>query len=314
MRYDGAVPLANGRGDRLCFGVMSILNEAGFRPPGEAQSLILQIDVGCPWNRCTFCGMYKGMSYRRRPLADIWDLIEQEAKRHSDARRIFLADGDVMSRPFTDLRAILQALLKHFPQLTRVSMYANGASIMAKTEAELAALRLLKLHTLYMGLESGDDEILRQCEKRETSAEMVAACKAAQSAGLRMSVMILLGLGGIARSEQHAVHTAEALNRMQPRLLSALRVIPVAGTKLHDAVRNGMFRSLTEFGVVRELREMIAPLDLVATVFRANHSSNVVPLEARFPRDKDRMVAMLDGVLSSNTLDRETAGTMPFWL
>jgi len=312
--YDQAVPLANGRGDRLCFGVMSIQNDAGFRPPGEAQSLILQIDAGCPWNRCTFCGMYKGMSYRRRSLADVLALIEQEAKRHSAVRRIFLADGDVMSRPFADLQIILQALLAHFPQLARVSMYANGASIAAKTEAELAALRLLKLHTLYMGLESGDDEILRQCEKRESSAEMIDACKLAQAAGLRMSVMILLGLGGIARSGQHAVHTAEALNRMQPRLLSALRVIPVTGTKLYDAARNGTFRPLTEFGVVQELREMIARLDLASTVFRANHSSNVVPLEARFPNDKERMVAMLDALLASDTLDRETAGTMPFWL
>ena len=296
------------------FGVMRIWNDPGFRPPGEAQSLILQIDAGCPWNRCTFCGMYKGMSYRRRPLADVLQLIEQEAGRDARARRIFLADGDVMSRPVAELRVILQALLTHFPQLTRVSMYANGASIMDKTEAELAELKSLKLHTLYMGLESGDDEILRLCEKRETSAEMIAACKTAQAVGVRMSVMILLGLGGMERGDQHIAHTADALNRMQPRLLSALRVIPVAGTKLYDAVRNGTFRPLTEYGALQELREIISRLELTSTVFRANHSSNVVPLEARFPHDKERVVAMLDELLASQTLDRETAGAMPFWL
>lgn len=296
------------------FNVMRIGNDPGFRPPGEAQSLILQIDEGCPWNLCTFCGMYKGMPYRRRPLADVLRLIEQEAGRDAGARRIFLADGDVMSRPFAELRMILQALLMHFPQLTRINVYANGASIMGKTKAELAELKSLKFHTLYMGLESGDDEILRLCQKRETSAEMIAACTTAQAVGLRMSVMILMGLGGLDRSDQHIAHTVKALNRMQPRLLSALRVIPIAGTKLYGAVRNGTFQPLTEYGAVKELREIISRLELSSTVFRANHSSNVVPLEARFPHDKDRVVAMLDELLVSRTLDRKTAGAMPFWL
>lgn len=296
------------------FGVMRIPNDPGFRPPGEAHSLILQIDEGCPWNRCTFCGMYKGQRYRRRELAQVCELIAQEARSASATRRIFLADGDVMSRPFAELHEILRALQAHFPRLTRVSMYANGASIASKTAAELAELRSLKLHTLYMGLESGDDEVLRLCEKRETAAGMVAACKLAQGAGLRMSVMILLGLGGVAHSQQHIAHTADALNLMQPRLLSALRVIPVAGTKLAEAVGKGDFALQTEHGAVWELREIIARLELGSTVFRANHSSNTVPLEGRFPHDKERMLAMLDTLLDSNALDRETAGAMPFWL
>ena len=296
------------------FWAVKISNQPAFRPPGEADSLILQIDEGCPWNRCTFCGMYKGQRYRRRELGQVCDLIAQEAHKSSDIRRIFLADGDVMSRSFAELRHILETLLAHFPRLARVSMYANGASIGSKTSAELTALRSLKLHTLYMGLESGDDDVLRDCEKRETAAEMVAACNQAQAAGLRMSVMILLGLGGMTRSRQHVEHTAAALNMMQPRLLSALRVIPVAGTRLEEAVRNGSFTLQTEHGAVCELRDIIARLTLNATVFRANHSSNIVPLEARFPHDKNRILMMLDTLLASGSLDQKSAGFMPFWL
>ncbi len=293
---------------------MRLSNDPAFRPPGEATSLILQIDEGCPWNQCTFCAMYKGMPYRRRQLADVCALIEQEAARQPGAQRIFLADGDVMSRPFAELRMILQALLAHFPRMTRVSLYANGASIAAKTAAQLAELKTLKLHTLYMGLESGADDILKRCRKRETAAEMIAAGKAAQAAGLRMSVMILVGLGGIDHFQQHIELTADALNRMQPRLLSALRVIPVPGTELHKDMRNQVFKPLTEFHAVHELREMIARFELSSTVFRANHSSNIVPLEARFPQDKDRILATLDGLLASGALDRKTPGPMPLSL
>ncbi|MFU8780033.1 MAG: radical SAM protein [Kiritimatiellia bacterium] len=293
---------------------MILSNDPAFRPPGEAHSFVLQVDEGCPWNRCTFCGMYKGMPYRRRTLVDVLGLIAQESRRDPGARRIFLADGDVMSRPCSELRAILQALRAHFPRLTRVSMYANGASIVDKTNGELAELKSLKLHTLYMGLESGADDILRRCQKREAAAEMIAACSAAQAAGLRMSVMILLGLGGTACSAQHIERTADVLHRMQPRLLSALRVIPVAGTRLHAEMCSGAFVPLTEYGAVRELREMIVRLALSSTVFRANHSSNVVPLEGRFPHDKARLVAALDALLASDVLDRETSGPMPMWL
>ena len=143
---------------------------------------------------------------------------------------------------------------------------------------------------------------------------MVEAGLAAQAAGLRMSVMILLGLGGVDRSREHAAGTAAALNQMQPRLLSALRVIPIEGTELCDEVAGGRFRQLTEWEVVRELRDLIAGLELTSTVFRANHSSNVVPLEARLPRDKAKLLAELDALLASGTLDRQLPGPMPMWL
>ena len=276
------------------------MNNPLFRPPGEADSLILQVDQGCPHNRCTFCGMYRGLPYRRLPIGEFRALMLREARDCPDARRIFLADGDVMRRPFDELQAILTMLNERFPRLARVGLYANGSSIAAKTEEQLRSLRSLKLHTLYMGLESGDEEVLKRCRKGETAPQMVDAGMRAQAAGLRMSVMVLIGLGGADRRREHVAHTAEAINRMQPRLLSALRAIPIAGTELHDDAVSGRFRQLTEYEAVRELRDLIDRLVLKSTVFRANHSSNVVPLEGRLPRDKDRLLDEMDALLASD--------------
>ncbi len=290
------------------------MNEPLFRPPAEADSLILQIDRGCPHNRCTFCGMYRAVPYRRGSLDAIHALVHREARRFPTARRVFLADGDVMVRPFEELDTILTWLGEALPSLTRVGLYANGSSIMAKSDGELQELRRRKLHTLYMGLESGDDEILKACGKRETAAAMVDAGIRAQAAGLRMSVMILTGLGGTERSAAHVEHTAGALNRMRPRLLSALRVIPVEGTALFAAAANGRFAPLTEAQAVRELRELVARLDLSGTVFRANHASNVMPLEGRLPHDKERLLAEMDALLRSGRLDEQSPGRLPLWL
>lgn len=289
-------------------------NNPMFRPPAEADSLILQVDQGCPYNRCTFCGMYRGVKYRRLPTGEVLRLIASEARRPDGVRRIFLADGDVMLRPFAELREILEELNRRFPDLARVNTYATGMGIRAKSDAELETLRSLKLHTLYLGLESGSDAILRQVRKAENAAAMVEAGIHAQACGLRLSVMVLLGLGGREQTREHAEATAEALNRMQPRLLSALRVVPVPGTELQDEVSAGRFLQVTERGIVEELRILVAGLDLHNTIFRANHTSNVVPLEARFPRDKAGLLAQLDEWLASGKLDNKSPGRLPLWL
>ena len=290
------------------------LNNPLFRPPAESESLILQVDQGCPYNRCTFCGMYRNMRYRRADPGEISRMITAEASADASIRRIFLADGDVMRRPFAELSAILAELRRAFPDLARVNTYATGSAIADKTDEQLAALRASKLHTLYMGLESGDDEILRQVRKGEDAGTMVEAGRRAQDSGLRMSVMVLLGLGGAERTAQHVKGTVLALNAMQPRLLSALRVIPVPGTELLEDVRAGRFHQLTERQVIEELRHIIEGLELRNTIFRANHSSNVVPMEARLPRDRRRLLAELADLLASGTLDARTPGPLPLWL
>ncbi len=289
-------------------------NNPMYRPPAEADSLILQIDRGCPYNRCTFCGMYKDTVYSRLSVADVVGMIADEASQAPETRRVFLADGDVMSRPVDELQAILSELGKNLPQLARVNLYATGSSIIKMTEEQLKILRGLKLHTLYVGLESGDEETLRSVRKGESAEQMIEACIRAQAAGLKMSVMILLGLGGAERTAEHAKLTAAALNRMQPGLLSALRVVPVPGTELYKDVKSGRFIQLTEYQLIEELRDIIALLDLKSTVFRANHSSNIVPLEARFPKDREGLISQLDALLASGALDKRSAGPMPLWL
>jgi len=284
-----------------------------FRPPAEADSVIIRIADGCPWNGCTFCAMYKGIRYRALPLDECLRAIRREARRQPDAARVFLADGDVMALPFDLLRAVLDELSAVFPRLVRVSVYANGHSIMDKSDDALRALRERKLHTLYLGLESGCDELLRKVHKRETAAEMVSAGQRAQAGGLRMSVMVLIGLAGRDGSALHARMTAEALNRMQPRLLSALRCIPIPGTPLYEPMMTGK-QMLTEYEAIVELRAMLAGLQLTHTVFRADHSSNIMPLRGRLPADQENLLALVDELLASGTLDRQSPGPLPSML
>ncbi len=285
-----------------------------FRPPAEAYSLIIRIADGCPWNQCTFCGMYKGVQCRFQTLEEIGTEIDRTRKASPATRRIFLADGDVMALPYDKLKAILEMLNARFPRLARVNVYANGHSILQKSAAELRTLKTLKLNTLYMGLESGHGETLRTVKKRETAEEMVESGLRAQSAGLKMSVMILIGLGGQENTRLHSAATANALARMQPRLLSALRVIPIPGTELYDHEQSGRFSQLTEFQAVEELKDIIQDLELESTLFRANHSSNIMPMEGRFPKDKPRLLDELDALLASGTLDKKSPGPAPLSL
>lgn len=290
------------------------MNQPQFRPPAEHDSVLIQMDVGCPFNGCAFCGMYKHIAHEKRSVDSIRKIIRDEARIQTDARRIFLADGDPFSYSAEELDAILDALNAAFPRLSRVNAYATGRSITSKSAADLARFKAKKLNTLYLGLESGDEDTLRRMLKGETAEHMIQAAQLAQSAGLKISVMVLLGLGGRVHSLRHAQATAIALNRMQPRLLSALRVVPVPGTPLLKWVEQEHFHLPTEYEIVQELRELIAGLALTATVFRANHSSNIIPLEGRLPQDKNRLLAELDQLLRSNTLDTQSPGPLPFWL
>ncbi|MEI8248834.1 MAG: radical SAM protein [Lentisphaerota bacterium] len=280
-----------------------------FRPPAEADSLIFQAAYGCPHNTCRFCGMYKTVRYRVRDRGELLREIADAGRKYPDTQRVFLADGDVMIFSFAEMREILSELNLHFSSLSRVNVYANGSSIIAKTPEELQELRRLKLNTLYVGLESGDQEILALVNKQEKVPDMIAGVKLAQECGLKCSVMILLGLGGREYSLRHAAKTAEALNAMQPRLLSALRFIEVPGCSMYDG-----YQTITEYGAVGELKGIISRLELNKTVFRANHSSNPAPLAGRFPNDKQQLIAELDYLLSGSMLDRKGPGRQPFFL
>ncbi len=285
------------------------LEEPLYRPPAEADSLIIQVSRGCPHNRCLFCGMYKGVPYKPKSFAEIKAQIQAAARAFPDAKRVFLADGDAMALPFELLKKILELLSERLPSLARASLYANGSSIAAKSDAELAALKTLKLSTLYMGLESGDEELLRLVRKGETAAGMVEAARRAQSAGLKISVMALLGLGGQALSKRHVEATAQALNAMQPKLLSFLRFVEIPGLRMYEG-----FKTLSEKASVAELRDLIAALELDATAIRANHASVPLPIEGRLPKDKDKLAAMLDRALNSYILDESGPGRTPLFM
>ena len=290
---------------------MMIDNAEGlvFRPPSEARSFILRVTIGCSHNMCTFCAMYKDSKYRVRSLEEIDGIIERGAQAYPFVRRVFLADGDVMALPFDRLKTYLEALAAAFPRLCRVNVYANGSSILGKNAAQLETLRKLKLHTLYMGLESGSQEVLDLFGKTERADEMISAVVTAQKLGFRCSVMILIGLGGQALREEHIRQTAFALNCMQPALLSALRFIPVPGLVLPDR-----YAPVTEFQAVEELRAILSLLDLNRTVFRANHTSNPIPLAGRFPHDKASLCRELSIQLASGSLDEYGPGTVPLFL
>ncbi len=280
-----------------------------FRPPAEAESLIFQVAYGCPHNRCRFCGMYKGVKYRLRPQDEVLTEIAGAGRRWPDTRRVFLADGDVMALPFERLTACLEALNRAFPRLARVNLYANGSSIMNRSDAELRTLRQLKLNTLYLGLESGCQDVLDLFGKTERVEEMIAAVVRTQELSLKCSVMILVGLGGTLLSSRHAADTVAAVNRMRPKLLSALRYVEIPGMAQPEG-----YVTLSEYDAVAEMRRMAAGFELDQTVFRANHSSNPLPLAGRFPADKTRLLTELDTELASGELDRRGPGRLPLFL
>jgi len=252
--------------------------------------------------------MYKGVKYRLRPESEVLAEIAGAGRRWPDGRRVFLADGDVMALPFERLAAILDALNRAFPRLARVNLYANGSSIMNRSDAELRTLRQLKLNTVYLGLESGCQDVLDLFGKTERVEEMIAAVARVQKLSFKCSVMILVGLGGMLLSSCHATDTVAAVNRMQPKLLSALRYVEIPGMPQPEG-----YLTLSEYDAVVEMRRMAAGFELGQTVFRANHSSNPLPLAGRFPADQARLLAELDAELASGELDRRGPGRLPLF-
>ncbi|HNV69335.1 MAG TPA: radical SAM protein [Candidatus Ozemobacteraceae bacterium] len=271
------------------------------RPPAEAESVILQLTTGCPHNHCDFCGAYQRVPFRVRQPQEfrqhaLW-VREQEPLTH-DLSRVFFADGDsLMLSPAALLEAI-DIARSVFGQARRFATYAGALGIRCKTGGELQQLKAAGLNTLYLGLESGSDFILTDMNKGASATEMVEAVKHAQQAGLRVSVMVLLGLGGPERSREHALATAEALNRMQPRLLSVLTLMLIPGTLLWQRAQQGSFRLLNQRETLVELRELLAALRLERTVFAANHASSFLPLTGALPRDQKHLLAEIDAALA----------------
>ncbi|RMH00874.1 MAG: radical SAM protein [Planctomycetota bacterium] len=269
-----------------------------YRPPSEADSLILQATLGCSYNQCTFCGMYRDKPFRVRPLAELEAEIEWARRHLPGVRKIFLADGDALVAKASFLEALLDRLAAAFPALRRVSVYASPQSLQLRTVEEMARLRGKGLTLYYLGVESGDDATLAALRKGVDGAEMVAAAAKATAAGVKLSTMILLGAGGRARWREHARGSARVINAIQPRFLSTLVMTPVPGTPLAEEAAAGRWREPDPLETARELREFLAGLDLRGTIFRSNHASNWLALAGTLPKDRPALLALLDRVLA----------------
>ncbi len=277
--------------------------EPVFRPPSEWKSLILQVTNGCSWNQCTFCDMYTNEDKKFRPKKI--DLIEQEiisiAKSGLFVGRVFLADGDAMMLPFNRLKEILVLIKQYLPQVTRVSSYCLPRNLKNKTVEQLAELNSLGLKLLYVGCETGDDEILSLIEKGETFESSLLALTKIKQAGMKSSVMILNGLGGPELSHQHALNSAKLMNAAQPDFLSTLVVsFPLGeerfGAKFTQAGKNP-YRQLHQEELFTEMHCLLSTLELEKTIFRSDHASNYLVLKGTLGRDKANLLAQVDFAL-----------------
>lgn len=267
------------------------------RPPSEAYSILLQATVGCSHNKCTFCGAYKGERFKIKPDAIIEDDIDFAAKHCRRQRRLFICDGDALIIPQKRLLRILRIIRQRLPWVTRVGVYANTKSIRMKTSEELAELRASGLGIAYMGLESGDDETLAAVRKGTTAQGMIdAGCKI-RRAGVKLSLTVLLGIGGRTRSMRHAQETGRVISAIDPEYVGALSLMLIPGTPLYDACQEGRFELLTPEEMLRELGVMIASTEMSGGLFHANHASNYLPLKLTMPRDKAHALDLIDRAL-----------------
>ena len=264
-----------------------------YRPPSEAYSLIVQVTYGCSHNTCAFCGMYKEKRFALRPLAEVLEDFHLARQYYRNVGRIFLADGDALIRKVSDLVTILDTIRELFPECERVSSYASPTSLQIRTDEELQLLRDKGLTLLYMGLESGCDDVLKLMRKGHTSAEIVECGQKVKRNGIGLSVTAITGLGGPELMEAHAVDTAKALNATNPEYIGILTLVVEDGTPLQDWVREGKFHLLTPAQVLQETKLMVESFDSPGSVFRMNHASNYLSLKGTLNEDKEAMLAQI---------------------
>jgi len=266
-----------------------------YRPPSEGNNLIIQATLGCSANYCTFCAMYKTKSYMARPLDQVFADIGAAARAWPDAHRVFLADGDALTLPMDNLRAILDKLHSALPNLTRVSAYATPKNLIDKTTDELIELKERKLTLVYMGIESGSTPILKRVVKGASQKTHAMALDNARAAGLKVSATVILGLGGQEDWQRHIEGTAELINGHPPTYLSTLQLT------LEDIVvdefmsaQKGEFHLQDDDAILVEQERLLSLLDPPSPViFRSNHASNCLPLAGNLPRDKDKLLAIV---------------------
>lgn len=268
------------------------------RPPNEAHSILLQVTLGCSHGKCHFCGAYQGKRFRIKDPETVLRDIKYAAAHYQDQRRLFLCDGDALVIPQKRLLEILAHIREHLPWVTRVGTYASAKALRMKSDDELRVLHEAGIGIVYMGLESGDDTILKAMDKNGDSRIIVHQGRRAKAAGFKLNVTVINGLGGVERSMVHARATARTLSEMDPDQIGALSLMLVPGTPLHDRAEQGDFQLPDARGMLAEIREMLAGLELTRGLFLADHASNYLPLRVKLPSGKARALAELDAALS----------------
>ena len=268
-----------------------------FRPPSEAESLILQVTVGCSYNRCTFCGAYREKTFRIKRFEEIKEDIDEVSSYSPRIERVFLADGDALIIPQKELIRILSYLKAKLRGLERVGIYANAKDILRKSVEELKALKELGLGIIYLGLESGDPEVLKRIKKKGTVDQVIQAARRVKGSGILLSVTVILGLGGVEGSQIHAKETAKVLSEMDPDYAGALSLMIVPGTSIEREIDAGKLILPTPFGLIQELETMIENSHMTHCFFASNHASNYLPLRIQLPDEKEEALRRIREVL-----------------
>lgn len=268
-----------------------------FRPPSEANSLILQVTVGCSYNRCTFCGAYREKSFRAKSFDEVKGDIDEVSSYGIRIPRVFLADGDALILPQKELVQILDYLNLKLNGLERIGTYANARDILKKGREELQNLKELGLRIIYLGLESGNPEVLKRIKKNATADQMIRAAAKVKEAGILLSVTVLLGIGGVEGSQRHAEDTGAVLSKMDPDFVGALSLMVVPGTPVARELETGQWALPTPFGLIEELGTMIAHCQFSRCLFASNHASNYLPLKIQMPEQKEEALRRIREVL-----------------
>jgi radical SAM superfamily enzyme YgiQ (UPF0313 family) len=272
--------------------------EPVFRPPCESGSLIIQATIGCPHNQCTFCGMYKMKKYRARPLEEIREDLSMAQRVWPEPYSVFLADGNTIAMRTDDLVQVLDYVREAFPRVQRISCYGGARFIRGRKVEDLARLKEHGLKIVYMGLESGDDEILRRVKKGATADDYVRAAGKMRAAGIELSTYVLAGLGGRERTREHALGSAATLNRMKPDYIRIRTLVFLPGFPMYEDLQSGSFVECSGREVAEETRLLLENLDIEGAQFLSDHVSNYLPIHGRLPDDKDAMLAAIDEALA----------------
>ena len=276
-----------------------------FRPPSEAYSLIVQVTVGCSHNKCTFCDMYKEKRFHLRKLEDVLEDFNIARRQYRYIERVFLADGDALIRKTEDLAVILKHIRKIIPECRRVTSYGSPKSILTKSPEDLALLQSLGLGMIYLGLESGNEQVLKHINKGVTVEDIVRAGQMVKDAGMKLSVTAISGLGGTEMWKEHAIDTAKAFSRMKPDYIGLLTLMFEGDVPLRRECEEGKFHLLTAPQVAKETLLMLEHIDSEGSVFRSNHASNYLTLKGTLNRDREAMCEQIRTALERGGYKKE---------